>query len=98
MVRHFELLSKAVVVRPDVQCPAVCALRGVTGYISAADNIGWDLTKGHLFPVVLANGSRENIPLSVVQMAASRVAGAFEGGRPYESFHHALTPAGLGAR
>ena len=46
--------SEAVVVLADRDCSAVCAFRAVTAYISAAQRMGWDLTAGHLFPVVTA--------------------------------------------
>ncbi|CAN0059809.1 unnamed protein product, partial [Laminaria digitata] len=50
--------SEAVVVLADKECPQICAFRGVTEYISAAQSIGWDLAKGRLFPVVLPDGGR----------------------------------------
>ena len=72
--------TEAVVVLAEKECPQVCAFRAVTEYISAAQSIGWDLTKGHLFPVVLTDGRRGAVALSAPRMTASlqghlRVAG-----------------------
>ena len=43
----------------DRDCPALCAFRAVTTYISAAQLIGWDSTAGHLFFVVTTEGSQQ---------------------------------------
>lgn len=45
-----------MLVEPDLACPGVCAARAVTAYIQAAEGIGWDLSKDHLFPTVLTDG------------------------------------------
>ena len=63
--------TEAVVVLADKECPQVCAFRAVTEYISAAKSIGWDLTKGYLFPVVLADGGRGPVALSAPRMTAA---------------------------
>ena len=47
------------------------AFRGVTEYISASQSIGWDLTKGHLFRLVLADGSRGTEPMAAQRMTAA---------------------------
>ena len=60
--------SEAVVVLADRDCPAVCAFRAVMAYISAAQRMVWDLTTGHLFPVVTAGGDRGNLPLPAARM------------------------------
>ena len=60
--------SEAVVVLGDRDCSAVCAFREVTAYISASQRMGWDLTAGHLFPVVTAGGDRSNLPLPAARM------------------------------
>ena len=63
--------SEAVVVLADRDCPAVCAFRAVTAYISAAQRMGWDLTAGHLFPVVTAEGGRGSLPLPAARMTTA---------------------------
>ena len=62
--KTLRLSAEAVVVLADKESPQTCAFRGVTEYISAAHSIGWDLAKGHLFPLVLADGSRGPVPMS----------------------------------
>ena len=59
---------EVVVVLAHNEFPQTCAFRGVMDYISAAQSIGWDLTKGHLFPLVLADGSRGPVPMSAQHM------------------------------
>ena len=44
--------SQVVVGLENPDCPAICASRLVTAYISAAGHIGSDLTAGHPLPVV----------------------------------------------
>ena len=44
--------SQVVVGIANWDCPAICASRPFTAYISAAWRIGSDLTAGHPFPVV----------------------------------------------
>ena len=63
--------AEAVVVLVDKESPQPCAFRGVTEYISAVCSIGWDLAKGHLFPLVLADGSRGPVPMSAQRMTAA---------------------------
>ena len=57
----------------DLDCPAVCAFRAVTAYwyISSAQWMGWDLTAGHLFPVVTAEGGRGSLPLPAARMTTA---------------------------
>lgn len=43
--------SEAVVVLADRDCPAIFAFRGATGYIAAAQPMGWDLIAGQPFPL-----------------------------------------------
>ena len=52
----------------DRDYPVVCAFRTVTAYISAAQLTGWDLTAGHLFPVVTAEGGWGSLSLSAARM------------------------------
>ena len=66
--------NEAVVVLAYRDCPAVCAFRAVAAYISAAQRMGWDLTTGHPFPVITAQGGRSSLPLS-----ATRIMTAFQG-------------------
>ena len=51
--------------------PVVCAFRAVTTYISAAKRMRWDLTVGHLSPVVAAEGDRGILLLSAAHMTTS---------------------------
>ena len=83
--------AEAVVFLAEKECPQVCTSRGVTEYISAAQSNMWDLTKGHVFPLVLANGSRGTVPMSAQRMTAA-VQGHLRAARmPYHvnmhSFH-----------
>ena len=55
----------------DRDCPAVCAFQAVTAYISAAQRMGWDLTAGHLFPVVTAVGGRSSLPLPAARVTTA---------------------------
>ena len=49
----------------DRDCPAICAFRAVTAYISAAQRTGWDLIIGDLFPAATAEGGRNRLSLSL---------------------------------
>ena len=51
--------------------PAIFAFRPVAAYISAAQCIGWDLTAGHIFLVVTAEGGRGRLRLSEARMTAT---------------------------
>ena len=66
----------------DRVCPETRASRAVTAYISAAQRIGWDLTVGHIFPVVTTEGGRGSRPLSAARMTASLQAHLREAGLP----------------
>ena len=63
--------SESVVVLAYQDCPAICAFRAVTDYIAAVQLIGWDLTAGHLFPSVSAEGGRGSLSLSAARMATA---------------------------
>ena len=63
--------AEAVVLLADKESPQTCAFRGVMEYIPAAQSIRWDLAKGHLFPLVLADGSRGPVPMSAQRMTAA---------------------------
>ena len=78
--RTLRASSEAIVVLADRVCPETCASRTVTAYISAAQRIGWDLTVGHLFPVVMTEGGRGSPPLSAARMTASLQARSREAG------------------
>ena len=56
--KALQAYSEAVVVLllADRDCRAIRTFMAVTGYISAAQRIGWDLTRGLRFPVVTAGG------------------------------------------
>ena len=63
--------SEAVVVLADNKCPQIWAFRRVTKYISAAFSVGWDLAKGHLFPVVLPGEGRGGVALTAPRMVTA---------------------------
>ena len=42
-----------------------------TWYISAAQRMGWDLTAGHMFLVVTAEGGRGSLPLPAARMTTA---------------------------
>ena len=63
--------SEAAAVLADRDCPVICPFRAVTAYVSAAQRMGWDLTAGHLFPVVSAGGGRGTLPLPAARMTAA---------------------------
>ena len=52
-------------------CMQTCALREVIEYIPTNRGIGWNLTGGHLFPVVETNEGRGTVALSAPPMAAA---------------------------
>ena len=55
---------EAVVVLAEAECLKTCEFRGVTEYISATLDIGWDLTERYLFPVFEPNGARGKVTLA----------------------------------
>ena len=69
--KTFWRSAEAVVVLAGKESPQSCAFRGVTEYISAVHSIGWDLAKGYLWPLALADGSREPVPMSAQRMTAA---------------------------
>ena len=85
---------EAVVVLADRVCSETCASRAVTAYISAAQRIGWDLTVGHLFPVVMTEGGRGSPPLSAARMTASLQAHLREAGLPDHFTIHCFREGG----
>ena len=86
--------SEAVVVLADRDCSAVCAFRAVTAYISAAQRMGWDLTAGHLFPVVTAGGDRGNLPLPAARMTTALQAHLRAAGLPSHFTMHSFRVGG----
>jgi len=86
--------SEAVVVLADRDCPAICAFRAVKAYISAAQRIGWDLTAGHLFPVITTEGGRGSRPLSGARMTASLQGHLREAGLPSHFTMHSFRVGG----
>ena len=86
--------SEAVVVLAARDCPAVCAFRAVTAYISAAKRMGWDLTTGHLFPVVAAGGHRSNLPLPAARMTTALQAHLRAAGLPSHFTMHSFRVGG----
>ena len=63
--------SEAVVVLADRDWPVIRPFRAVTAYSSVAQQMGWDLAAGHLFPVVSAGGGRGNLPLPAASINAA---------------------------
>ena len=61
----------ARVVLADPQSAETCAVQCVSAYLEAALGQGWDLSLGHLFPVVLAEGQRGNEPMTPARMKAA---------------------------
>ena len=79
----------AVVVLADGECPQLCAVRGVTEYISAALAIVWDLTAGYLFPMVDEDGGKGN-GAADGPSHDGRTTGAPESGRDIRPVYDAL--------
>ena len=70
----------AKVVAADPDSEVTCPLLAVEAYLDAAASYGWNLSTGHLFPVVTGEGKRGQTPLLAHQMTAAlqqhlRVAG-----------------------
>ena len=63
--RTLRASSQVVVGLKNRDCPAICASRLVTAYISAAWRLGSDLTAGHPFPVV----STERFPVPSISLS-----------------------------
>ena len=72
--------ADAVGVLAGKECPSVCAFRGVTEYISAAQSIGCDLMKGRQGISVHAGEAHDG----------GAVAGAFESDGNARPLHYAL--------
>ena len=79
----------------DRDCPAVCAFRAVTAYISAAQRMGWDLNAGHLFPVVTAGGDRGNLQLPAARMTTALQAHLRAAGLPSHFTMHSFRVGGF---
>ena len=58
----------ARVVLADPGRAETCAVQGVSAYLEAALRQGWDLSLGHLFPVVEAEGQRGHEPMTAPRM------------------------------
>ena len=86
--------SEAMVVLADRDCPAVCTFRAMTAYISAAQRMGWDLTAGHLFPVVTAGGDRGNLPLPAARVTTALQAHLRAAGLPSHFTMHSFCVGG----
>ena len=43
-------------------------MRAVLAFVSAAEEIGWDLSQGHLFPTVTGDGTHGELPPTAAQM------------------------------
>ena len=63
--------TDAKVVLPDPANKSTCPLRAVGAYLDTAVAQGWDLSRGHLFPHVTADGQRGQLPLLPHQMTAA---------------------------
>ena len=61
----------SVLVLPDGGCPHICAVGGVTEYVSAALAIGWDLTAGYVFPMVEEDRGWGTVPLTAPRMTGA---------------------------
>ena len=66
--------------------------------MSAAQRIGWDLTAGHIFPVVTTEGGRGSRPLSAARMAAFLQVHLREAGLPDHFTMHSFRVGGSLAR
>ena len=86
--KMLRVSSEAPVVLADRDCPAICAFRAVTANISAAQRTGWDLTAGHLFPVVTTEGGRGSLPLSAARMTTTLQSHSRAGELPSHSTMH----------
>ena len=86
--------SEAVGVLADNECPKICALRGVTEYISAAYSVGWDLAKGHLFAVVLPGGGRGDVALTAPRMVTALQGHLRAAGLPSKFTMHSFCSGG----
>ncbi|CAM9535322.1 unnamed protein product [Laminaria digitata] len=72
--------SEAVVVRQNEDCPEICPVRAMWEYTTAAAGARWDMSNGHVFPAVRADGGRCRLSVTTAQMTVSlqahlRVAG-----------------------
>ena len=76
-------------------CPQTCALREVIKYMPAAPGIGWNLTGGHLFPVVEPNEGRGTVALSTPPMAAALQMHLQAAGLPDNYTMHSFRPGGF---
>ena len=92
--RTLRASSQVVVGLANRNCPAICASRPVTAYISAPWRIGSDLTAGHPFPVV----TTERFPGPSTSFSSpydGRPARPlFSGGRVAEALHDAFLSLG----
>ena len=75
------------------EIPRDVHVRGVHRVHSAAQSIGWNLAKGHLFPLALADGSRGPVPMSAQRMTAALQGHLRLAGLP-RPLHHALLSRG----
>lgn len=62
--------AESVVVLADSENYQTCAFRAVHSYIEAANQLGWDLETGYLFPEVEGDGTRSALPLTSKRMTA----------------------------
>lgn len=86
--------TDAVLVSPDVACPSICAVASVLTYIDAAEGIGWDLSQGHLFPVVEPNGDRGCAPMTAKAMTDALQAHLRAAGLPGHYTMHSFRVGG----
>ena len=85
---------EAVVVLADNECPQICAFRGVTEHISAAYSVGWDLAKGHSFPVVLPGGGLGDVALTAPRMVTALQGHLRAAGLPTKFTMHSFRSGG----
>lgn len=80
------------------ECSQTCAFRKVTEYISASQSTAWDLTKDHLFPLVLADGSKGAVPMPAQRMTAALQGHLRMGGLPDHFTMHSFRASAWGAQ
>ena len=84
---------EAVVVLADAYNAQTCAFRGVTEYISAVLALRWDLTAGHLFPVVECDGERGSVAVTCTPRDGRFARISLRRGLT-QQFHYALVYSG----
>ena len=84
----------ARVVLADPDRAQTCAVQGVSAYLEAALRQGWDLSLGHLFPAVKAQGQRGHEPMTPPRMYEDRILPASPSGGAAGSLYYPFLPGG----